>query len=48
MYYQIYFVDRAIEGQAPRMPAGLSPASVARTICNALEDGTTELPSTAF
>lgn len=40
--------DRAIEGQAPRMPAGLSPVSVARTICDALEDGTTDLPSTAF
>ncbi len=41
-------LDRAIEGQAPQMPAGLSPASVARTICDALEDGTTDLPSTAF
>ena len=41
-------VDRAIEGQAPRMPAGLPPASVSRTICNALEDGTNDLPSTAF
>jgi hypothetical protein len=30
------------------MPAGLSPESVARTICDALENGTTDLPSTAF
>lgn len=41
-------VDRAIEGQAPRMPAGLSPASVAKTICDALESGVTDLPSNAF
>jgi cyclic-di-GMP-binding biofilm dispersal mediator protein len=41
-------VNRALEGQVPRMPTGLSPASVARTICEALEHGTTDLPSTAF
>ncbi len=41
-------VDRAIEGQAPQMPVGLSPASVARTICDALENGINDLPSSAF
>jgi cyclic-di-GMP-binding biofilm dispersal mediator protein len=39
---------RPIAGQAPRMPAGLSPQTVAITICDALENGTTDLPSTAF
>jgi cyclic-di-GMP-binding biofilm dispersal mediator protein len=39
---------RAIEGTAPKMPAGLDPARVATVICDALEDGTTDLPSTAF
>jgi len=40
--------DRAIEGRAPALAAGLSPASVAATICEALEQGAQDLPSTAF
>ena len=40
--------ERPIEGAAPRMPAGLSPATVARVICDGLESGAAELPSTAF
>jgi cyclic-di-GMP-binding biofilm dispersal mediator protein len=39
---------RAIEGTAPRMPAGLSPARVATVICDALEAGEADLPSAAF
>ena len=39
---------RAIAGTAPRMPQGLDPAHVARVICDALDAGTTDLPSTAF
>ena len=41
-------VDRAIEGEAPRMPEGLAPEAVAATICQALTDGVKELPSSAF
>ena len=41
-------VDRAIEGEAPRMPEGLAPETVAATICQALTDGAKELPSSAF
>lgn len=41
-------VDRAIEGTAPRMPAGLAPESVARTVCDALEQGTRDLSSERF
>jgi cyclic-di-GMP-binding biofilm dispersal mediator protein len=40
--------DRAIEGRAPTLAAGLSPAGVAATICDALEQGARDLPSTAF
>ncbi len=40
--------DRPIEGAAPKFPDGLSPASVAATICDALESGSKDLPSTAF
>lgn len=40
--------DRPIEGQAPRMPEGLSPSVVAVAVCDALEDGTTDLPSSSF
>lgn len=40
--------DRPIEGTAPRMPDGLSPARVAQVICDGIASGTTELPSTAF
>ncbi len=39
---------RAIEGSAPRFPAGLTPAVVARVLCDAIEQGATDLPSTAF
>ncbi len=37
-----------LAGTAPRMPQGLAPAHVARVICDALEAGTPDLPSTAF
>jgi cyclic-di-GMP-binding biofilm dispersal mediator protein len=39
---------RPIAGQAPSMPTGLDPSSVARTICDAIDDGTTDLPASAF
>lgn len=39
---------RPIDGRAPRMAAGLAPESVATTICDALELGTADLPSSAF
>jgi cyclic-di-GMP-binding biofilm dispersal mediator protein len=39
---------RAIAGAAPRMPEGLDPAHVARVICDAIDAGTADLPSTAF
>ena len=37
-----------IAGLAPRMPTGLAPDHVARVICDAIEQGTADLPSTAF
>jgi cyclic-di-GMP-binding biofilm dispersal mediator protein len=37
-----------IEGTAPRMPEGLSPAFVAGVICDAIENNVPDLPSTAF
>lgn len=40
--------DRPIAGQAPKMPTGLDPASVARTICDAIDGDTTDLPASAF
>jgi cyclic-di-GMP-binding biofilm dispersal mediator protein len=40
--------SRAIEGFAPNFPTGLSPDHVAATICDALEQGVTDLPSTSF
>ncbi len=40
--------DRAIEGRAPRFPPGLQPAQVATTICDAIEEGTADLPADAF
>ncbi|MEQ1700333.1 MAG: SDR family NAD(P)-dependent oxidoreductase [Ilumatobacteraceae bacterium] len=40
--------DRPLAGTAPRMPAGLTPERVATVICDALEAGTADLPSTAF
>ncbi len=40
--------DHPIAGESPKMPEGLSPESVAVAICDALEAGTKDLPSTAF
>lgn len=40
--------DHPIAGTAPTMPQGLSPASVAERICDGLEQGEKDLPSTAF
>lgn len=40
--------DHPIEGTAPKMPTGLDPADVARTIVDAIAGTTTDLPSTAF
>jgi cyclic-di-GMP-binding biofilm dispersal mediator protein len=37
-----------IEGLAPKLPVGLDPATVARVICDAIADGTRDLPSDAF
>ncbi len=37
-----------LEGVAPRMPLGLTPEHVATVICDALESGDSDLPSTAF
>ena len=39
---------RPLAGTAPRMPAGLAPQHVATVICDALESGESDLPSTAF
>lgn len=40
--------DRPLAGTAPRMPAGLAPEHVAKVICDALERGDSDLPSSAF
>lgn len=40
--------EHPIAGSAPRMPTGLAPDAVARVICDALESGVGDLPSTAF
>ena len=40
--------SRPVEGDAPRMPAGLEPARVAATICDAIAGTTTDLPASAF
>lgn len=40
--------DRAIEGQAPRMPEGLPPETVAKVIAEAIDGDVTDLPSWAF
>ena len=37
-----------VEGQAPRMPAGLDPGAVAATICDAIAGDVVDLPSSAF
>ncbi len=39
---------RALQGTAPRLSPGLDPRSVASTICDAIRDGVTDLPSGAF
>ena len=39
---------RPLAGTAPRMPVGLAPEHVAAIICDALETGQSDLPSTAF
>ena len=41
-------IDRALEGEAPRMREGLAPEAVAATICQALAEGVTDLPGSAF
>lgn len=40
--------QRPIAGEAPKMPTGLAPGHVAVVICDALEQGVTDLPSTRF
>jgi cyclic-di-GMP-binding biofilm dispersal mediator protein len=40
--------SRPIEGTSPKMHEGMTPAHVAMVICDALEAGTNDLPSTAF
>jgi cyclic-di-GMP-binding biofilm dispersal mediator protein len=40
--------SRAVAGTPPRFPAGLDPAVVAARIVEAIHDGTTDLPSSAF
>jgi cyclic-di-GMP-binding biofilm dispersal mediator protein len=39
---------RPIAGSAPKMPVGLAPASVARTICDAIDGDVTDLPAADF
>lgn len=41
-------VDRAMFGQAPRLPEGLAPDAVADRVVAAIVDGERDLPSTAF
>ena len=40
--------QRPIAGEAPKMPPGLAPGHVAVVICDALEQGVTDLPSKRF
>ncbi len=37
-----------IEGRAPKLPVGLDPTVVARVMCDAMAEGTRDLPSEAF
>jgi cyclic-di-GMP-binding biofilm dispersal mediator protein len=39
---------RPIEGDSPKMPPGLTPEHVATTICDAIEQGDTDLPASSF
>lgn len=41
-------VTRALAGDAPRFPEGLSPERVAVVVCDALESDVTDLPASAF
>ncbi|MGA1362954.1 MAG: SDR family NAD(P)-dependent oxidoreductase [Ilumatobacteraceae bacterium] len=40
--------SRAVAGAPPRFPAGLDPMAVAARIVEAIHDGTTDLPASAF
>lgn len=40
--------DHPLAGTAPRMPRGLAPEHVATVICDALESGESDLPSSSF
>jgi len=40
--------ERPIAGTSPKMPEGLTPEHVAAVICDAIESGADDLPSTAF
>ena len=40
--------EHPLAGTSPRMPAGLAPGHVAKVICDALEAGSSDLPSAAF
>ena len=40
--------EHPLAGTAPRMPRGIAPEHVATVICDALELGTNDLPSTSF
>jgi cyclic-di-GMP-binding biofilm dispersal mediator protein len=40
--------SRPIAGAAPKMPVGLAPDVVARTICDAIDGDATDLPASAF
>lgn len=40
--------EHPLAGTAPRMPLGLAPEHVAKVVCDALEAGDSDLPSTAF
>lgn len=40
--------ERPLAGTAPKLPVGLDPHHVAFTICEALEQGVKDLPSTSF
>jgi len=40
--------QRPIQGTAPRMPEGLAPERVAEVICDAIQQGVDDLPSSSF
>jgi cyclic-di-GMP-binding biofilm dispersal mediator protein len=41
-------VERALEGTAPKMPTGLTPATVVARVLEALANGEKDLPADAF